>query len=137
MAVTMSYPKPRAHQTKLAAMSYLDLTAREIMELPKYAVITGIYVIGGAVSNAATTGTLSIGTSVTATELMSGYDVKTAATGEGFNLAGAAAVGSAMGTPLTADAHIYGIYAETGTAATAGNWIVAVDYFVTGPGETL
>jgi hypothetical protein len=137
MAVTMSYPKPRATQAKLATMTFADTTARELFKLPKYAVIVGIYVIGATASDAATTGTLSIGTSVTATELMSGYDVKTAATGEGYNPAGAAAVGSAMGTPLTTDKSIYGIYAETGTGAAAGAWTIKVEYFMTGPGETL
>jgi len=133
----MSFPKPRECQVKMAAMSYADTTAKELFVLPKYAVITGIYVIGNVASNATTTGTLSIGSSATATEYMSGFDVKTAATGVGYNPAGGKAVGTAMMTPLTSDVHVYGIYAETGTGASAGNWVVKVEYFVTGPGETL
>jgi hypothetical protein len=135
--INMSYPKPRATQTKLAAMTYADTTARELFVLPKNAVIVGIYVIGATASNAATTGTLSIGSSATATEYMSGFDVKTAADGVGYNPAGGKAVGSAMATPLTTDVHVYGIYAETGAGASAGAWTIKIEYFVTGPGETL
>ena len=69
---------------------------------------------------------------------MTGYDVKTTATGVGYNPAAGKAVGSALATKLTTDKKVYGIYAETGTASTTGGpWVVKVEYYVTGPGETL
>jgi hypothetical protein len=67
---------------------------------------------------------------------MASYDVKTAATGEGYNPAGAAAVGSAMATKLTADVSVYGKYTGVG-GGDSGSWVVKVEYYVTGPGETL
>ena len=137
MANTLT-PKARSTLCKMGSLARTDTTAKELFGLPKDAVIVGIYVIGGAVSNAATTATIGTGSTATANEHMTGYDVKTAATGEGYNPAGAAAVGTALGTKLTTDTPVYGIYAETGTASTSGGpWIVKYEYYVTGPGETL
>lgn len=131
-------PKARGTLTKMGSIARTDTTAVDLFSIPKNAIIVGIYVIGGTVSNAATTATIGIGSSASANEYMTGYDVKTAATGEGYNPAGAAAVGSALGTKLTSDVKVYGIYAETGTASTAGGpWIVKVEYYIAGPGETL
>lgn len=137
--VNMSYPKNRDAGCKLATVSYLDTTAREIMVLPKWAVITGIYVIGSATAAGGTlsAATLNIGSSTTATEYMAAFDVF-GTSGEGYWAAGAAAVGSALATPLTADQHVYAKYIETaGSGATAGSWTIKVEYFVTGPQETL
>lgn|SRR5512139_219226 len=139
MAITLSYPKPRSCQEKFALVTFADTTAREIMVLPKYAVIEGLYIIGSATAagGTLTAATLNVGTTTTATELIAGFDVF-GTTGEGYNPAGPAAVGSAMMTPLTKDEHIYAKYIETaGAGATAGSWIVKVEYYVTGPGETL
>lgn len=131
-------PKARATYVKMGSIARTNTTAVDLFSLPKDAIIVGIYVIGGVASNAGTTATIGIGSSVSANEYMTGYDVKTAATGEGYSPAGAAAVGSALGTKLTADRSVWGIYAETGTASnTGGPWIVKVEYYVTGPGETL
>jgi hypothetical protein len=138
MSVTLSTPKSKSGYTKYGSLARTDTTAKELFKLPKGSLITGMYVIGAAVSNAATTATIGIGSNTTANQFMTGYDVKTAATGEGYNIAGAAAVGSAMATGLTADTSVYGIYAETGTASTAGGpWTVKVEYAVVGPNETL
>jgi hypothetical protein len=139
MAVTLSYPKPRSCQEKLATVTFADTTAREIMKLPKYAVIEGIYIIGSAAAAGGTlsAGTLNVGSTTTATEYVAGFDV-VGATGEGYHTAGAAAVGSAMCTPLTSDVSVYAKYIEvTGSGATAGSWTVKIEYYVTGPGETL
>jgi hypothetical protein len=139
--VNMSYPKPRAGQMKLAAISVATngTTATEIMVLPKWAVITGIYIIGSATATGGTVSaaTLNVGTTATATEWVSGFDVY-GATGEGYHPVGAAAVGSTMATPLTVDTHVYAKFTEgTGSGATAGAWTVKIEYFVTGPQETL
>lgn len=139
MAVNLSYPKPRSSQEKLASVTFADTTAREIMVLPKYAVVTGLYVIGAATAagGTLTAATLNLGTTTTATEMVAGFDVF-GATGEGYHAAGASAVGSFMATPLTEDKHIYAKYIETaGAGATAGSWTVKIEYFVTGAGETL
>jgi len=136
--ISLSYPKNRNTQEKFISIVRTDTTAFIGAWLPKSAVITGIYVIGAAASDAATTATIGIGSTVASNQFMTGFDVKTAATGEGYVPSGAAAVGSALATPLTADTPIYGIYAETGTASTVGGpWVVKVEYFLTGPGETL
>lgn len=138
MANTLT-PKARSLLTKTGSIARTNTTYKELFGLPKGALIAGIYVIGAVASDAATSAVISVGTTTTSTnELMASYDVKTASTGEGYNPAGAAAVGSAMMTALTVDTPVYGIYAETGTSsATGGPWYVKVEYYLPGPGETL
>lgn len=134
--VSLGYPKPRDGLSKVVKIVRTDTTGFLGAWLPKDSVITGIYVIGHVASNAGTTATIGIGTTATANELMTGYDVKTAATGEGYSPAGAAAVGTALMTKTTADTPIYGIYAETGGASNAGGpWFVKIEYSVVGGGE--
>lgn len=136
--VGLSYPKPRELLTKFFKISRTDTTGVAKTALPKGSIIGGAYVIGGVASDAATTATVSFGSSVTATEYVSGFDVKTAATGEGYSPVGAAAVGSAFGVAVANDIVVYGKYAETGTASTTGGpWIVKLEYFVPGPGEAV
>jgi len=131
-------PKARDPLVKLGTIARTDTTAKELFGLPKGSIIVGIYVIGAAASDAGTSATIGIGSTASANEYMAAYDVKTAATGEGYNPAGAAAVGSAMATPITSDLPVYGIYAESGTASTAGGaWTIKVEYYLAGPGETL
>lgn len=137
-SVNLSYPKPRATMTKFVQIVRTDTTAFVGAWLPKSSVLVGAYVIGAVASNAATTATIDVGTTVTANELIASYDVKTAATGEGYSPVGAAAVGSAFATPLTADTPVFAKYTETGAASnTGGPWTVKLEYFVTGSGETL
>lgn len=134
--VNLSYPKPRSAQEKFIKIVRTDTTAFQGAYLPKDAVVTGLYVIGHAASDAATTATIGIGTTTAANEILASFDVKTAATGEGYNPAGAAAVGTYMATKLTADTPVYAKYAETGTASTVGGpWYVKVEYVVVGSGE--
>lgn len=136
--VNMSYPKPRGGDSKTVKIVRTDTTAFQAAWLPKDAVITGIYVVGAAASDAATTATIDVGTTTTANELLASYDVKTAATGEGYNVAGGAAVGSALMVKQTADKPIYAKYTETGTASTTGGpWYVKIEYTVVGPGEDI
>lgn len=137
MANTLT-PKARSTLCKMGSLARTDTTAKELFGLPKDALIVGIYVIGSAASDAGTSASIGAGTTSSANEHLATFDVKTAATGEGYVPAGAAAVGSAMGTKLTADVSIYGKYTEAGTASTAGGpWLIKYEYYVTGPGETL
>ena len=136
--VNHSYPKARCNLEKFIKIVRTDTTAFVGAWLPKGAVVTGLYVIGHAASDAATTGTISVGTTATSNEIISAYDVKTAATGEGYNPAGAAAVGTYMASKLTADTPVYAKYAETGTASTTGGpWFVKIAYSVVGAGEDI
>ena len=136
--VSLSYPKTRESLEKVVKVVRTDTTAFVGAWLPKDAVITGMYVIGQAASNAATSASISVGTTATANELLDAYDVKTAATGEGYNPAGAAAVGTAFMEKLTADYPVYAKYVEDGTASSAGGpWYVKIEYSVVGSGETI
>jgi hypothetical protein len=96
-----------------------------------------MYIIGAAASDATTSASVSVGTTATANEILDSFDVKTAATGEGYNIAGAAAVGSIFATKLTVDTPIYAKHTFSGANTTGGPWTVKIEYFVTGPGETL
>jgi hypothetical protein len=136
--VSLSYPKIRESYEKTVKVERTDTTAFVGAWLPKDAVITGMYVIGQAASNAGTTANVNVGSSATATEYLAAFDVKTAATGEGYNPAGAAAVGAAFMEKLTADVPVYAKYVESGTASSAGGpWYVKIEYSVVGPGETI
>lgn len=132
-----SNPKARDCLSKFISITRSDTVASVKAWLQKYSVITGLYVIGAVASDATTSASVNIGTTSSATELLSAFDVKTAATGEGYNPAGAAAVGSVMATPLTVDTPIYAKYVFSGANSTGGPWTVKIEYFVTGPGETL
>lgn len=136
MAVNLSFPKPRSTQTKLATVAFGDTAGTlELFVLPKSAVIVGMYVIGNANSGAVTSAVLDVGTtSGTPVEYMASFNVKTQ--GDGYYSAGAAAVGSAFATPLTSDKVVYGKYTGVG-GGDSGSWTVKVEYFVTGPGETI
>lgn len=137
MANTLT-PKARGTYVKTGSLARTDTTAKELFGLPKDAVISGIYVVGAAASDAGTSASIGIGTSTSANELMTGFDVKTAATGEGYVPSGAAAVGSALYSKLTADKSIYGKYVEAGTGSTVGGpWYIKVEYYIPGPGEVL
>jgi len=134
--VNHSYPKPRCNLEKFIKVVRTDTAAFIGAWLPKDAVVTGLYVIGHAASNAGSTATIGIGTTASANEIMTGYDVKTAATGEGYSAAGGAAVGSYMASKLTTDTPVYAIYAESGGASnTGGPWFVKIAYTVVGGGE--
>lgn len=136
--VSLSYPKVRESLEKVIRIVRTDTTAFVGAWLPKDAVITGMYVVGQAASNAVTTATIDVGTTVSANELLASYDVKTAATGAGYNPAGAAAVGSAFMEKLTGDTPLYAKYTESGGASTAGGpWYVKVEYVVVGSGENI
>ncbi len=94
--------------------------------LPRGTRIYG-YMLSGTASDAATTATLSVGTtSGTPTEHVNALDVKTAATGSGVGML--RGVTGAHASVLTADTPVYVKYAETGTASTVGSWQLTVLY---------
>lgn len=135
--VNISYPKVRETYTKYVQVVRTDTTAFVGAVLPKDAVVVGAYVMGAAVSNAVTTATISVGNTATANEIINSFDVK-AATGAGYHPAGAAAVGTYFANKLTSDQQIFFKYAETGGASTLGGpWVVKLEYYVPGAGETL
>lgn len=129
-------PKNRAINNLFFSVAYTDTTAVQKATLPKGAYVVGAYVIGGAASGAVTSAVINVGTTATATELVASYDVKTAATGEGFNIVGGAAVGSAFATKLTAEKPVYVKYTGVG-GSDSGSWTIRLEYVILGPGETL
>lgn len=133
--VSLSYPKNRDCYVKFVKVLYTDTTAFVGAYLPKDAIITGLYVVGHAVSGAVSSAVIGIGSTSAANEYMASYDVKTAATGEGYNPAGAAAVGTALCAKLTADTPVYAKYTGVGGSDSGGPWFVKIEYTVPGPGE--
>lgn len=136
--VNLSYPKTRDGQFKVIKVVRTDTTAFMGAVLPKDAVIVGMYVIGGAASDAGTTAVIGCGSTTSANEFLASYDVKTAATGEGYSAVGGAAVGTAFMTKLTADTPVYAKYTESGTASSAGGpWFIKIEYAFVGTGEDI
>jgi len=116
-------PKDVVGKTRAATRSMTTGTA--VMTLPKGSRIL-YFTSTGVASDAATTATLSVGTSATSNEYVSAYDVKTAANGVGPVIL--PSVSGTLGVVLTEDTPIYFKYAETGTASTVGNWWVTCVY---------
>lgn len=132
--VNLSYPKPRESYSKFVKLARTDTTAFQAAWLPKDSILVGAYVIGTAVSNAGTSATISLGTTTSANEIISGFDVKTS--GVGYVPVGTTGVGSFFGSKLTADTPVYAKYTESGTASSSGGtWLVKLEYIVPGPGE--
>lgn len=129
LSVTALTPVSKDVSMKAFQVSRTDTTASVKLVLPGDATITDLKIIGAA-SNAATTATLSVGSSSTATEYINGQDVKTAGgmirpttTFSSTNLP------NLESAPVSGDVVIYAKYAETGTASSAGGpWTVLVEY---------
>ena len=66
--VNLSYPKTRESLEKIVKIVRTDTTAFVGAWLPKDAVITGMYVVGAAASDAATSASVNVGSTSTATE---------------------------------------------------------------------
>lgn len=93
--------------------------------LPKGAVIIGTDVVVTTAFNAATTNVLSIGTEAsTYTNIVTTAQAIAGTAGLKANLA---PTGLALG-PLAADAQVFALYTQTGTAATAGVAVIVVKY---------
>lgn len=126
--VTVTTPPATACLTKVVQVARTDTTAFEAFVLPKGAVVCGAYVVGATASDAATTAIIDVGTNPgTADEIVDSFSVKT--NGKGY-FAVEGAVGSAMGTQLTADTLYKAMYTESGIASTTGGpWLVKVEYY--------
>lgn len=131
---------PKAVQTLRGFVTRTDTTAKQLFTLPKNARVLFFSIWGFAASNAGTTATLSLGKQGgTGSEFLSGYDVKTAASGNGLTIPNAQLLeGYNTANPnvdtakTTVDVTVTGTYAETGAASSSGGpWTVEV-YFVTG-----
>lgn len=123
---TTSTITPPANQvlTKAAAVTRSMTAATEVATLPSGCTIVGMTLIGTA-SNAGTTATLSVGNTGSGTAYVNARDVKTAGTGTGCMPLTLAVDTSAA---LTADTKVTVTYAETGTASSAGAWVLLVHY---------
>lgn len=115
---------PKVVVSKTRKIRRTMTTATKLMVLPKGSRIIGI-IFGGVASDAGTTATVSLGTTAGGpTEFLNARDVKTAGTGTGNFW-----IGDHNATnPVTADTIVYALYAETGTASTAGLWEVTILY---------
>ena len=129
-AVTALTPSAKQVYCKAFQIARTDTTASVKAILPANATIIGISLFSPAVSDAATTATVSIGTTSSANELVNGANVKAAA---GIIALATTAPSTYLQTDTTApstylqtdttalsDFFIYAKYAETGTASTAG-----------------
>jgi hypothetical protein len=121
----------RATVTFVNQIARTDTSAKTLFTLPANAIPLELEVCSPAVSNAGTTATVSVGKSGgTGAEILAAMDVK-GSTGSGSqNPAGPAA--SIFGASVGAAPYVVtGIYAESGTASTAGGpWLVAVTCIV-------
>lgn len=112
---------------KAFAINRTDTTASVKCVLPADATIIDVRVISTAVSNAGTSATVSVGIPGTNGYFVSGLDVKTSA-GK-LNTTGATNLLNLENIPQGPDIQITGVYAETGTASTAGGpFYVVVEY---------
>lgn len=105
-----------------------DTTATVKAQLPAAATVVDIQIVG-ALSNAGTTATVSVGTTSTANEWINAQDVKTA----GGKIRPTTAFGSTLPNletlPLGSDIQVYGKYAESGTASSAGGPYYVMIYY--------
>ena len=117
---TATLPPSKDGQIKVFQLSRTDTTATVKAVLPADATILG-FLIFGAASNAGTTATISIGSTVAATEFVNGQDIKTAG---GLviptSTVNPANVAQVETLPHGSDIQIWAKYAETGAASSAG-----------------
>jgi len=104
-----------------------DTSAKNLFRLPAYARPIRLSIFGTAASDAGTTATISVGKTGANTHFLNGHDVKTSSSGAGqVHPNGATNLDAVVGT---SDIQVTGIYAETGSASTAGGpWTVVIDF---------
>lgn len=125
---TATTPSNKDVVVKAFLVSRTDTTAVVKAVLPGDATILDIKIVGVA-SNAATTATLSIGSTSTSTEYVNAQDVKTSGGMIRPTTTFSTNLPNLENTPVTTDLPIYAKYAETGTASTAGGpYTVIVEY---------
>ena len=118
--VTSTVPAAKIVMCKMFQIARTDTTASVKAILPPDATVID-FVVSGAASNAATTATVSVGTTSTATEWINALDVKT--TGGKMTITSALASSAIPNTevvPQAGDILVYAKYAETGTASSSG-----------------
>jgi hypothetical protein len=123
---TVLTPKAKDVQVKAFAVARTDTAAAIKAWLPADASIIDIHIAGTA-SDAATTATISLGSTSSSNEYVNGQDVKGAGTFIRATIVGTA-IPNTEPIPNTGDLPIYAKYAETGTASTVGAWKVLVYY---------
>lgn len=116
---------PKDVLSKTRNLTRTMTTGTQVATLPKGSRIL-YFVVEGTASNAGTTATIGIGNTSSANQYVTGFDVKTAATGNGPTMP--VMVAGTGGVVLTVDTPIYFIYAESGTASSAGAWKVSILY---------
>ena len=126
-----NYPFGRNPEQFTGFIDRTDTSAKYLFTLPAGVVISKVSVYGYAASDATSTATISVGLEAgSSTEILSGYDVKTAATGAGFSYPNSALGGSTASNSLTWGSNsvrVSGKYAETGTASSVGGpWQVTL-----------
>lgn len=117
----------RVSATKINSVARTDTSAKNLFKIPANAIPIGVRVWGGTLSNAGTTATVSVGKTGTNTHFVNAFDVK-GGTAAAQNYPTASNLFASVGT---AEIQVVGIYAETGTASSAGGpWYVAMDYYL-------
>lgn len=106
-----------------------DTTATVKCVLPADATLLDVEIFGVA-SNAVTTAVLSVGTSVTATEIINAQDVKTAGGKIRPTTSYSTNYPNIEPRPLVGDLQLFAKYAETGGASTAGGPYTVVVYYI-------
>lgn len=125
-------PLNRGIQVVVASVARTDTAAKNLFVLPDGAVPLLFYIFTAVASNAATTATVSVGKPGSGTFFLNTVDVKTSA---GLLVPPSAKVTNLVSGQI-GDTMVTGIYAETGTASTAGGpFYVMCMYVTTGPGD--
>lgn len=121
-------PSSKDVVVKAFQVSRTDTTASVKAVLPGDATILDIR-IAGVASNAATTATVSIGSTSTSTEYVNAQDVKTAGGMIRPTTTFSTNLPNLESTSPAADLPIYAKYAETGAASSAGGpYTVIIEY---------
>lgn len=119
----------RSLKCKSFTITRSDTTAAIKCVLRKGATPMKIHISAGTTSDAATTATISVGTTTTSTEYVNALSVRSGGLTTGQQTSPTITSAGILGTDLTADTAIYGKYAETGTASTTGGpWVVTIEY---------
>lgn len=100
-------------------------TGTLLMTVPKGSRIL-YFIVEGVASDAGTSSVMGVGTTAAANQYITGYDVKTSASGRGPAMP--VMVSGSLGVVLTADTQIYGLITEVGGASTVGNWKLTCVY---------
>lgn len=130
MPITLSYPKPRALQTKFARILRTD-AGTEKMVLPKGSIPVAVDFIQTSVAVTGAGG-VDVGWAGDTDSLVDGHVFGTTLTGTG-PVTGVVG-GLSLGVPLAADTVITSTYV-VGTSTAGGEAIMSIHYFMPGPGE--